>query len=68
MPVTERDVDTVSKQKNEEKFGEICEEQMKLRAPGSSAETLQHTNGPQNAPKITQKLQKFCLLPRSNFP
>ena len=56
MPVIERDVDIVSKQQNEEKFGEIGEEQVKPRAPGGSAETLQHMNGPQNAPETTWKV------------
>ena len=62
MPVTERDVNTVSKQQNEEKFGEIGEEQVKPRAPGGSAATLQHTNGPQNTPETTRKLQKLCFI------
>ena len=60
--MSERDVDTVSKQQNEEKFGAIGEEQVKLRVLGSSAETLQHANGPQNAPKMARKSQKLCLL------
>ena len=34
---------------NDEKFDEIGEEQVKPRAPGSTAEILQHANGPQNA-------------------
>ena len=66
-------VDTVSMKQNDEKFDEIGEERVKPRASGSSAETLQHANGPQNVPETAQKSQKFCLLrkqhtiPRSTF-
>ena len=48
-------------QENNEKFAKIDEEQVKLRALGSFAKTLQHANGPQNAPKMAQKVQKCCL-------
>ena len=47
---------------NDEKFDEIGEEQVKPRAPGSTAEILQHANGPQNAPETARKSQKLCLL------
>ena len=55
-------VDTVSMKQNDEKFDEIGEEQVKPRAPGSTAEILQHANGPQNAPETARKSQKVCLL------
>ena len=65
MVVIESDVDTVSMQQNEEKFGEIGDEQVKSRALRGSAETLQHANSPQNAPETTRKLH---TIPRSTFP
>ena len=58
--MTKRDVDTVSKQQNEEKFGEIGEEQVKPRALGGSVgDLVAHERPPkcaQNDPETAKNL------------